>query len=853
YAWIRWFEMRQTTDGAPWYIFQEGTYSAPGGVSAFCGTMCIDAFGNIGLSYTTVSTSQFPSLRFTGRYSTDPPGVMTLAEQSFASGTQIDPATRYGDYAQMTVDPNDDATFWAIGEYFNGGRKNQVGVFKIQPLITVANFSASTTTPAIGQTVTFSDLSTLSPTSWSWSFSPGTVTFVGGTTANSQNPQVTFNAVGSYTVTLTATNSGGSDSEIKTNYISAGYCIPAYTSGAGAGDYISLVQLGSINNSTGGTPYPSYTYYSGLSTDLARVSSQTITVSAGSYFSSNYISVWIDFDHNGVFSSAENLGTVLLEAAPATGSISFTVPASAVLGTTRMRVREVYAISNPDPCSTYVYGEAEDYNVNITPIQYCTPTYSYGTNYGDFISYVQLETINNSTGAAGFPYYTYFSSMSANLTAGAEYTIALTAGTFAFNNNISVWIDYDLNGLFDEYEKLGNVVLEAAPSTGYITFTVPGNAIVGETRMRVREAYVNSNMDACSLNSFGETEDYNINILPLQYCTPEYIYGSGDGDYISLVALGSIYNASGATPFPYYTYYNSLSTNLDAGSTYTLTLSPGTYTSGNYLAAWIDYNYNGLFEDTEKLGNILVDPTPATGTITFTVPGITLSGTTRMRVREVYGDYNMSSCNLASFGETEDYPVHISNSNKILNLTVYLQGLYAGGGTMNQASSGSGPQFPGTTADQISVELHNALTYSLIEFSNPFVNLNTNGSAVVLIPSFFSGSYYVTIRHRNSIETTTATPVSFLAPSLNYAFNLQSKAYGNNLFATSDGRYLIYAGDVDQDGIVDSSDMIPADNDVSTFVTGYVVTDINGDGLVDSSDMILIDNNSGNFIGTVLP
>jgi hypothetical protein len=99
--------------------------------------MCIDAFGNIGLSYTTVSTSQFPSLRFTGRYSTDPPGVMTLAEQSFASGTQIDPATRYGDYAQMTVDPNDDATFWAIGEYFNGGRKNQVGS-KIQPCVRLA-------------------------------------------------------------------------------------------------------------------------------------------------------------------------------------------------------------------------------------------------------------------------------------------------------------------------------------------------------------------------------------------------------------------------------------------------------------------------------------------------------------------------------------------------------------------------------------------------------------------------------------------------------------------------------------------------------------------------------------------
>ena len=58
----------------------------------------------------------------------------------------------------------------------------------------VANFSASTTTPNLGQTVTFTDLSTNTPTSWSWSFSPSTITYVGGTSSSSQNPQVQFTA-----------------------------------------------------------------------------------------------------------------------------------------------------------------------------------------------------------------------------------------------------------------------------------------------------------------------------------------------------------------------------------------------------------------------------------------------------------------------------------------------------------------------------------------------------------------------------------------------------------------------------------------------------------------------------------
>jgi PKD repeat protein len=87
----------------------------------------------------------------------------------------------------------------------------------------VANFSASNTNPFINQTVTFTDLSTNSPSMWSWSFSPSTVTYQNGTNSTSQNPQVKFTVGGYYTVTLTATNASGSDGETKTNYISVVY------------------------------------------------------------------------------------------------------------------------------------------------------------------------------------------------------------------------------------------------------------------------------------------------------------------------------------------------------------------------------------------------------------------------------------------------------------------------------------------------------------------------------------------------------------------------------------------------------------------------------------------------------
>jgi PKD repeat protein len=853
YSGIRWFELRQPTDGAPWSIYQEGTYSAPGGVSAFCGNMCMDQNGSIGLAYTVVNTSTFPSLRFTGRRASDPLGTMTLTEDVIANGTQVDPHSRYGDYAQMTIDPNDDLTFWSIGEYFNGGRKNQVGVFQIAPLTPTAQFSASTTTPQINETVTFTDLTSNTPTSWAWTFSPNTVAFVGGTTSNSQNPQVTFSAIGLYTVTLTATNPFGTDAEVKTNYINVNYCTPAYITGTGDGDYLSLVQLGSINNATGASASPFYTYYSGLSTDLARAGAYTITLSAGTYGSGNNISVWIDYNKNGVFETAEKIGNVTLGAAPATGTLSFVVPNTTPLGLTRMRVREVYYYTDFDPCSSYYFGETEDYNVNILPVQYCMPAYYNGTGEGDYISMVQLGSINNVTGPAPNPYYTYYSSMSTDLTPGTQYTLTVSPGTYLSGNVIAAWIDYNSNGIFENYEKLGTVTLLASPATGTMVFTVPPNTIPISTRLRVREVYYESNFDPCSQYYYGETEDYNVNIVPIQYCNPSNIYGSDYGDYISLVQLGSINNATGATPSPYYTYYNTMSTSLDAGSTYTVTLSPGTYSSGNNISVWIDYNYNGLFDASEKLGNVNIPPTPATGTITFTVPLTALPGVTRLRVREVYYYNDFDPCTQYFYGETEDYNVVIVNPNKILKLTAFLQGLYADNGIMNQAYNETGPQFGNGVADKVSIELHNSANYSLIEYAVPDVNLFTNGSMSVPVPPAFSGAYYITIRHRNSIETTTASPVSFAGGLINHAFDGTSKAFGGNLLQMSTGEYVIYGSDANQDGLVDSSDMIMVDNDASTFTAGYMVTDMNGDGLVDSSDMILVDNNASLFIGSILP
>lgn len=76
------------------------------------------------------------------------------------------------------------------------------------------DFSADFLTINTGGTVTFQDLTQHAPTGWQWSFAGGTPS-----SSTVHNPSVIYNTVGTYAVTLTATNSFGQDSVTKTAYI----------------------------------------------------------------------------------------------------------------------------------------------------------------------------------------------------------------------------------------------------------------------------------------------------------------------------------------------------------------------------------------------------------------------------------------------------------------------------------------------------------------------------------------------------------------------------------------------------------------------------------------------------------
>jgi hypothetical protein len=131
-------------------------------------------------------------------------------------------------------------------------------------------------------------------------------------------------------------------------------------------EYLDLVQLGSISRSSGADAG----YYNGtaLSTTVAAGSSQTISFSAGFTGSAytEYVKVYIDYNQNGVFTDAgETVVSAAGSTSAATRTATFTVPATAKTGATRLRV-VISDNSGTTSCGSYSYGETEDYTLNIT-------------------------------------------------------------------------------------------------------------------------------------------------------------------------------------------------------------------------------------------------------------------------------------------------------------------------------------------------------------------------------------------------------------------------------------------------------------------------------------------------------
>jgi len=174
---------------------------------------------------------------------------------------------------------------------------------------------------------------------------------------------------------------------------------------------------------------------------------------------------------------------------------------------------------------------------------YCNPDYSNGCSNGDFIRDVFLSNLSNSGSGCSSSQYKLATSDTIVLQQGVNYDLTVASGG-GNDNGIGAWIDYSQNQGFGQFgEFIGNV----DPVGGVqdkINFTVPPNAGLGITRLRIRSRRsangVPSPGESCNTYTYGEAEDYVVNIQLAPSCNvPSNVQGfnigsnSADFDWVS--------------------------------------------------------------------------------------------------------------------------------------------------------------------------------------------------------------------------------------------------------------------------------------------------------------------------------
>jgi hypothetical protein len=143
-------------------------------------------------------------------------------------------------------------------------------------------------------------------------------------------------------------------------------------------------------------------------------------------------------------------------------------------------------------------------------LSYCSST---ATNTSDeWITNVAFAGINNSSGSTGYSDFTNLSP--AEVIPGNDYTLSASLGmTGTWSEYFVAWIDWNQNGVFESAEsyQIGNC--NSNGCTVSTTISVPSGAALGTTVMRVVMQYSSYRTDPCGTFTYGEVEDYALNVI----------------------------------------------------------------------------------------------------------------------------------------------------------------------------------------------------------------------------------------------------------------------------------------------------------------------------------------------------
>ncbi len=487
HAGIRWYELRET--GGVWSVYQESTY-APDAESRWLGSISMDYQGNIGLAYAVSGPTVMPSIRYTGRYSTDPLNQMTLTEENIIAGTGVQTnGNRYGDYAHLSVDPVDNATFWYTCEYVrSAGRATRIASFKLASDF-VDDLSCFALNSPTNGSLTASEVIDISIKNvGSADQSNFTVGYQidGGTIVTETFP-------GTLTAGNTATYSFTQTADL--SIVGHTYNLKLFTA-LPTDQFLQNDTLNtSVNhiyqNDVGVTIINSPTTGTGLGM-------QTVTVTVDNFGSNNQTNFDVAYSINGGTPVVETFTNTLN--ASSSSTFNFTTQADlSNLGVYNI-VAYTMLLNDDDLTNDTITTQVE--NLNCEPAANC--------QFGDGVLSFTLGTINNTNTPCPSSGYSDYTNLSTDLERDSTHDLTVSSGWQT--QYISVWIDFNDNFSFETNEKLINGIQTNLGAT--VNLTIPVSANLGTHLLRIKSSDTQSNtVDPCSDMQYGETEDYTVNII----------------------------------------------------------------------------------------------------------------------------------------------------------------------------------------------------------------------------------------------------------------------------------------------------------------------------------------------------
>jgi GEVED domain/Secretion system C-terminal sorting domain/CARDB len=448
---------------------------------------------------------------------------------------------------------------------------------------------------------------------------------------------------------------------------------PQYCASKGVSPWEQWIERVSISSNNFGNSsvkegYGNFTNLTGAS--LKRGIGNLITISPKSSWNGDprnanmFWRAWVDFNADGDFTDEGEMAisrqVVIQSQIFLDNEAAFTPPNTAKLGKTRLRIAMKVG-SYPEPCETFDRGEVEDYAVEITEgnqlnlpdltlanLNIQTPS----VLQGQVLNYlIDIKNIGTGNATGNFTVKAYISTDNV-LSADDAQNGVIPTGNFAAGFSVSqvpgasnipttlpvgqyfLILKVDADNQITESNENNNTVISATP------FTV----ITGQT-----------SSDYCISKGFAPWELW---VSRVQFNT----FNNASDKFKDFSTLG-------------YSDFSNLTTTISKGQTYLLNISPGLSWSDNlpyvYCRAWIDYNGNKIFENTELVfQNNNVDPFSAN----IRVPSSAVIGNVRMRVALKWGGYP-EPCEVFARGEVEDYTINIMNPTIAGSDTLRLVGI----------------------------------------------------------------------------------------------------------------------------------------------------------------------------------